>query len=289
MAKVRILHRLVQAVPSELWAEKLELERRCDEAEKRAGHPLPRRYRSMYCQENSHIRVTEREYESFAEYARMFEEFYDNEELQQIEAERHKYFIIEIVSHKGGYTPFEADITEYVRAGDDVRLTVRADNILTFQTIPPGNIVNTRSGKKQSFWHDFFNYSGIHRPVWIYYKPESYIEDITVTTDFEGSTGIVKYKVVQKCKDSYGTDTLAGLTAVVSDPWTEEYQVEFLRMYHKVFDQIEAVVGEHVWNFADFATVAGITRVGGNKKGVFTRNRKPKMAAYELRKRWRGI
>ncbi|NMA73262.1 MAG: hypothetical protein GX963_03695 [Bacteroidales bacterium] len=82
MAKVRILHRLVQAVPSELWAEKLELERRCDDAEKRAGHPLPRRYRSMYCQENSHIRVTEREYESFAEYARMFEEFYDNEELQ---------------------------------------------------------------------------------------------------------------------------------------------------------------------------------------------------------------
>ncbi len=90
--KVRILHRLIQEVPAELWAEKLEQERRCDEAEARAGHPLPRRYRAMYGPENAHIRVTEREYESFAEYARKFEEFYDSEELMQIEADRHRYF-----------------------------------------------------------------------------------------------------------------------------------------------------------------------------------------------------
>jgi hypothetical protein len=90
--KVRILHRLIQEVPAELWAEKLEQERRCDEAEDRAGHPLPRRYRAMYGPENAHIRVTEREYESFAEYARKFEEFYDSEELMQIEADRHRYF-----------------------------------------------------------------------------------------------------------------------------------------------------------------------------------------------------
>jgi beta-glucuronidase len=28
-------------------------------------------------------------------------------------------------------------------------------------------------------------------------------------------------------------------------------------------------------------------RVGGNKKGVFTRDRQPKAAAYALRRRWR--
>ena len=59
-------------------------------------------------------------------------------------------------------------------------------------------------------------------------------------------------------------------------------------MSHGVFDRIEAVVGEQVWNFADFATGPGIMRVGGNKKGAFTRDRRPKAAAHLLRRRWRG-
>lgn len=31
------------------------------------------------------------------------------------------------------------------------------------------------------------------------------------------------------------------------------------------------------------------TRVGGNKKGIFTRNRQPKMAAYHVRKRYHSL
>ena len=42
-----------------------------------------------------------------------------------------------------------------------------------------------------------------------------------------------------------------------------------------------------VWNFADFAAVQGLMRVGGiNHKGVFTRVRTPKMAAHVLREFW---
>jgi beta-glucuronidase len=85
----------------------------------------------------------------------------------------------------------------------------------------------------------------------------------------------------------YGADTYPGLRSLDASPWTEEYQVEYLDMNHRVFDRIEAVVGEQVWNFADFATTSGIMRVGGNKKGVFTRDRQPKEAAYALRRRWR--
>ena len=70
-------------------------------------------------------------------------------------------------------------------------------------------------------------------------------------------------------------------------PWSEEYQVDYLDMNHRVFDRIDAVVGEQVWNFADFATTSGIMRVGGNKKGAFTRDRQPKAAAHALRRRWR--
>lgn len=88
----------------------------------------------------------------------------------------------------------------------------------------------------------------------------------------------------------YGTDTVAGLHSVGDLPWSEEYQSAFYDMSHRVFDRVEAVRGEQVWNFADFSTGPGIFRVDGNKKGVFTRDRRPKQAAHVLRKRWsRGV
>ncbi|MGN9846057.1 beta-glucuronidase [Nonomuraea sp. H19] len=87
----------------------------------------------------------------------------------------------------------------------------------------------------------------------------------------------------------YGADTMPGLHSVWDTPWTEEYQQAYLEMHHRVFDRIEAFVGEHVWNFADFQTSHGIHRVDGNKKGVFTRDRRPKAAAHALRARWRPL
>jgi beta-glucuronidase len=87
----------------------------------------------------------------------------------------------------------------------------------------------------------------------------------------------------------YGADTLEGLHDVLPGPWTEGYQAGLLEMSHRVFDRIGAVVGEQVWNFADFGTVPGVMRVGGNKKGVFTRERKPKAAAHVLRRRWQNL
>jgi len=86
----------------------------------------------------------------------------------------------------------------------------------------------------------------------------------------------------------YGADAIAGVHSVAAGTWTEEYQVELLEAFHRVFDRIDAVVGEHVWNFADFATGYGVGRADGNKKGVFTRDRRPKAAAYALRRRWTG-
>ena len=489
----------------------------------------------------------------------------------------------EVVSHEGGYTPFEADVTDHVRAGEEARITVVVNNTLSFQTVPPGVVEDTPDGKRLRYWHDFFNYAGIHRPVWLYATGRAHITDITVVTGLDGTEGTVEYRTeatgadetevrvvlrdaegaevasgagasgtltvpnvhrwapgdgylydlqVQlvgdggtvvdsyhqsvgvrtvavdgtrflingepfhftgfgmhedhgvlgkghndalmlhdfallewigansfrtshypysqdvldyadrrgivvidetpavgmnmglgggifgtqgyttfspttindetreahaqvirelvardknhpsvvlwsianepesdtegaeryfeplfelareldrtrpvgfvnvmlapygKCRVSqfgdvlmlnryygwyvntgdlaaaeraweeelrgwasegkpiiiteYGADTYPGLHAVTPTPWTEEYQVAYLAMNHRVFDRIDAVVGEQVWNFADFATTAGIMRVGGNKKGAFTRDRQPKQAAWELRRRWRG-
>jgi beta-glucuronidase len=488
----------------------------------------------------------------------------------------------EVVRHEGGYTPFEADVTAVARAGEPVRITVCVDNRLSFQTIPPGVVEQTPAGPKQRYWHDFYNYAGLHRTVWLASTPDARIEDITVVTGLDGTTGTVDYRVDAAAADGldvrvvlrdaegsetgtatgaagvvtvpdvhpwapgdgylydlevqlvdpsgtlvdsyhqsvgvrtvevrgaeflingapfrftgfgmhedhptlgkghnpaflvqdfallkwigansfrtshypysedvldladrhgivvidetaavglnmglgggifgaqgyqtfsddtineqtravhaqairelvardknhpsvvlwsianepesetpeaedyfrplfdvaraadptrpvgfvnvmlaphgtcrvsqfadvlminryygwythtgeldnaevaleeelrawagegkpiiiteYGADTLPGLHGVVGQPWTEEYQVDYLAMNHRVFDRIDAVVGEHVWNFADFATTPGIMRVGGNKKGVFTRDRTPKAAAFALRRRWR--
>lgn len=84
----------------------------------------------------------------------------------------------------------------------------------------------------------------------------------------------------------YGADTVAGLHNTPPVMFSEEFQVEFLEHYHRVFDRLDFVIGEHVWNFADFGTKEGLSRVNGNRKGVFTRQRQPKMAAHALRKRW---
>ena len=71
--------------------------------------------------------------------------------------------------------------------------------------------------------------------------------------------------------------------------FTEEYQVEYYKMNERVIDTLDNFIGEQVWNFADFATSQGIMRVQGNKKGIFTRDRRPKMAAYHLKERWTKI
>lgn len=488
----------------------------------------------------------------------------------------------EVVRHVGGYLPFEADVTEHVRAGQEFRLTIRVDNRLSFRTVPPGVVEDTPDGPRQKYWHDFFNYAGIHRDVWLCSRPAAHLEDVTVTTDIDGDDGVVSWRVsscggegpstrviirdesgvevargegeegsarihsvtvwrpghgylydaevqlvdgervvdswVQpfgvrtvrvdgtrllvngepvhltgfgmhedhqtlgkahndalmlrdaaclewiganslrtshypysehvldyadrhgllvidetpavgmnmglgggifgaqgyttfspetineetrqahaavisdliardrnhpsviiwsianepesdteaseeyfrplfdvarradptrpvgfvnvmlapwgKCRVSqfcdvlmlnryygwyvdtgdlvaaerhwreelqgwategkpiiiteYGADTMPGLHQTPAQPWSEEYQVEVLEMNERVFDSVEAVVGEQVWNFADFATTSGVMRVGGNRKGVFTRDRQPKAAAHHLRRRWRG-
>ena len=87
----------------------------------------------------------------------------------------------------------------------------------------------------------------------------------------------------------YGADTVSGFHDVPPVMYTEEYQIDYYRANHEVVDTLENFVGEQVWNFADFATSQSLLRVQGNKKGIFTRDRKPKMVAHYLRERWTKI
>jgi len=87
----------------------------------------------------------------------------------------------------------------------------------------------------------------------------------------------------------FGADTIAGVHAEPAEMWSEEYQADLFR---SVLDACAArpfVVGTQFWVLCDFKTAQAVGRAGGlNLKGVFTRDRRPKMVAHELRKRWLG-
>lgn len=87
----------------------------------------------------------------------------------------------------------------------------------------------------------------------------------------------------------FGADTVAGFHSAYGEPFSEEYQEDYYRMNSKVFDEIPNFIGEQLWNFADFQTKFGIVRVQGNKKGIFTRAREPKMVVRYLSERWNNI
>ena len=78
----------------------------------------------------------------------------------------------QVVEHEGGYTPFEVDISDLVREDREMRVTVAVNNELTWQSLPPGIVKVMPDGeRRQRQYHDFFNYAGLHRSVWLYSTP----------------------------------------------------------------------------------------------------------------------
>lgn len=87
----------------------------------------------------------------------------------------------------------------------------------------------------------------------------------------------------------YGADTVAGIHSMEATPFSEEFQEDYYEMNHRVFDEFDNFIGEQLWNFADFQTKLGLNRIQGNKKGIFTRERQPKMAVRSIARRWNNI
>ncbi|CAG9857009.1 unnamed protein product [Phyllotreta striolata] len=118
---------------------------------------------------------------------------------------------------------------------------------------------------------------------------------------YEGDLDVISYYVIKEAQawherfqkpvmmQEYGGDTLEGLHFLPSFIWSEEYQIQLMSEHFKAFDVLKErnfFIGEFIWNFADFKTAETYTRVGGNKKGIFTRQRQPKASAFFVRKRY---
>jgi beta-glucuronidase len=87
----------------------------------------------------------------------------------------------------------------------------------------------------------------------------------------------------------FGADAIPGGHADPPAMWSEDYQAALLERLLEEAGRHENVAGTHIWTFADFATAQADHRpLSANFKGVFTRDRRPKLAARRLRELWRG-
>lgn len=98
----------------------------------------------------------------------------------------------QIGEHVGGHLPFQLEVTSALKYGSSNSLTVAVNNTLTNITLPQMQIHHPNDTSRyppgyitysQKF--DFFNYAGIHRPVYLLALPAVHISDINLITEVE--------------------------------------------------------------------------------------------------------
>jgi beta-glucuronidase len=100
--------------------------------------------------------------------------------------------------HSGGHLPFAFDATDAVRGDTPNRLVVMVENRLQIDrvpAIPDTNAFRLYQEDLPETSYDFFPYSGLHRPVWLYLVPVNHVSDLTVVTRRQGSSGLVDVRL----------------------------------------------------------------------------------------------
>jgi beta-glucuronidase len=158
--------------------------------------PVPASYNDLFADDEVHDHVGDAWYQTTV---RVPNGWADERIVLRFDSATHRAVVwvddTQVAEHEGGYTPFEADISELAAPGAEIRITAVVNNILSWQSIPPGWVEDTPDGPRQRYFHDFFNYGGLHRSIWLYATPRAHIADITVVTDLDGSTGTVRYEI----------------------------------------------------------------------------------------------
>ena len=85
---------------------------------------------------------------------------------------------MEVAQHEGGFLPFDATVTNIVRYNQFNKLSVLANNELSETMLPAGTTRTLADGRKIAApYFDFYNYAGIHRPVWLMALPKERVLD----------------------------------------------------------------------------------------------------------------
>jgi beta-glucuronidase len=144
---------------------------------------------------------------------------------------------------------------------------------------------------------EFFDVICINRYVG-WYKDYGRLDQISDYMSQDLSSWRLTYPTKPLMVTEYGADTIPGLHNDPSFMFTEEYQKEFYAAYHIVFDNVSSLlhpdtgyfIGELPWTMFDFRADESIMRVGGyNHKGLFTRQRQPKAAAFLMKSRYEQL
>ena len=100
--------------------------------------------------------------------------------------------------HEGGYTPFQFDISDQLKAGENL-IAIRVNN----DTWRHGTIPGPKEKGPNTSVPGWLNYGGITRPVYLTVEPKNYIENIKIeaTPDLIKRTAQLKTKVFIKKQD----------------------------------------------------------------------------------------
>ena len=98
-----------------------------------------------------------------------------------------------VCEHKGGYVHFQAEITDFVHAGENT-ITVCAEDDTRSDLIPSG---------KQSLWYDsrgchYTRTTGIWQTVWLEFTPKAYIRSMRLIPDAASGTVQLLMQLVGK-------------------------------------------------------------------------------------------
>lgn len=93
----------------------------------------------------------------------------------------------EVGTHKGGYTSFSFEISDYVEIGDNI-LVINAEDDNRSGLQPRGK----QSGNYYSVGCDYTRTTGIWQTVWLEYVPKTHIEHFDIYPDYKNSKVIIK-------------------------------------------------------------------------------------------------
>jgi beta-glucuronidase len=181
--------------------------------------------------------------------------------------------------HEGGHLPFVFEIGSKLQWGKANRISISVENELKPSRVPTGNVPGGVFSNYPKSNYDFFPYAGLQRDVWLYSLPaSSSIKDITVTTDFENSTGSIKVEVVTEGDARQGQVTVSGngqnitaplsfannaATATLSIPSVRLWSMEDPFLY-----QIEVTIGNAAAAADRYILETGVRTVSVSDKAV---------------------
>lgn len=174
---------------------------------------------------------------------------------------------VRIGVHKGGYTPFTFELTDYIRNNDN-KLNVTVKDYSDTKAYSRGK----QKFKRGGIWYS--PQSGIWQTVWLESTPEKYLQRVKITPDYDNSSVSFEFFGTDDVVTSiYDGDTLIAETVekTVKIPDFKEWSPESPFLYNVVFsacgERIKSYFGMR--KFSVMYDRSAIPRLALNNKPYF--------------------